>query len=167
MFAKILKPNLVVRRSLMVSASLRYKDPVYHVFLDKVREYRLKSPKGKPIDAGPEYEAELKEALERLALQYGGGEGIDLTQFPKFVLPDIDIDPISVLELPENQPKPEKKEDLKLEDDKKRGDQPKGKDKEVKAKYEKKAKDSDKEVKAKDDKKTTETKAKDDKDKKK
>jgi len=99
MFSRILKPSLVLRRSVTTSASLRYKDPIYHVFLDKVREYRLKSPTGKPIDPGPEYEAELKESLERLALQYGGGEGVDMLEFPKFKLPDIDIDPISVLDL--------------------------------------------------------------------
>ncbi|XP_017128049.1 ATP synthase-coupling factor 6, mitochondrial [Drosophila elegans] len=152
MFANVLKTSLFLRRSFTNSASLRYKDPVYNIFLDKVREYRLKSPKGKPIDAGPEYEAELKEALDRLALQYGGGEGIDLTQFPKFVLPDIDIDPISILDLPENQPEPEKKKDSKLDDDKKQDVKAKGKDKEVKAK---------------DDKKANESKEKDDKDKKK
>ncbi|KAI8041198.1 ATP synthase-coupling factor 6, mitochondrial [Drosophila gunungcola] len=159
MFANVLKTSLFLLRSLSSSAALRFKDPVYHIFLDKVREYRLKSPKGKPIDAGPEYEAELKEALDRLALQYGGGEGIDLTQFPKFVLPDIDIDPISVLDLPENQPKPERKKDSKLDDYKKNDVKAKGKDNEVKAK-------DDKEVKARDDKKANESKDKDDKDKK-
>ncbi|XP_037719435.1 ATP synthase-coupling factor 6, mitochondrial [Drosophila subpulchrella] len=159
MFSRILKPSLVLRRSVTTSASLRYKDPIYHVFLDKVREYRLKSPTGKPIDPGPEYEAELKESLERLALQYGGGEGVDMLEFPKFKLPDIDIDPISVLELPENQPKPEKK-DSETGDDKK-------KDQEVKAKDDKNAKTRDKDKKDKDDKKASETKGKDDKDKKK
>ncbi|KAH8349883.1 hypothetical protein KR084_008649 [Drosophila pseudotakahashii] len=155
MFARVLKPSLVLRRSVGTTASLRYKDPIYHIFLDKVREYRLKSPTGKPIDPGPEYEAELKESLERLALQFGGGEGVDMLEFPKFKLPDIDVDPISVLELPENQPKPKKKSS---KDDK---------DKEVRAKDDKKAKSGDKEVKAKDDKKSNEAKGKDEKDKKK
>ncbi|XP_016994913.2 ATP synthase-coupling factor 6, mitochondrial [Drosophila takahashii] len=155
MFARVLKPSLVLRRSVTTTSSLRYKDPIYHIFLDKVREYRLKSPTGKPIDPGPEYDAELKESLERLALQYGGGEGVDMLEFPKFKLPDIDVDPISVLELPENQPKPEKKGS---KDDK---------DEKVKGKDDKKAKSGDKDVKAKDDKKSTETKGKDEKDKKK
>ncbi|EDW93477.1 uncharacterized protein LOC6533030 [Drosophila yakuba] len=147
MFSRILKPSLVLCRSVNTSAWLRYKDPVYQIFLDKVREYRLKSPKGKPIDPGPEYEAELKEALERLALQYGGGEGVDMTEFPKFKMPDLDIDPISVQDLPENKPKPEKE----------------SKDKEVQAKD----KGGDKKVKGKDDKKANQTKGKDEKDKKK
>ncbi|XP_016966701.1 ATP synthase-coupling factor 6, mitochondrial [Drosophila biarmipes] len=159
MFSRVLKPTLVLSRSVTTSASLRYKDPIYHIFLDKVREYRLKSPTGKPIDPGPEYEAELKESLERLALQYGGGEGVDMLAFPKFKLPDIDIDPISVLDLPENQPKPEKK-DSKTGDDEK-------KDQQVKAKDDKKTKTGDKEVKGKGDKKANESKGKDDKDKKK
>ncbi|XP_032575174.1 uncharacterized protein LOC6610848 isoform X2 [Drosophila sechellia] len=127
MFSRILKPSLVLCR--------------------RVREYRLKSPKGKPVDPGPEFDAELKEVTERLALQYGGGEGVDMLEFPKFKLPDIDIDPISVDDLPENQPKPEKE----------------NKDKEVKAKE----KGGEKEVKAKDGKKTDEPKGKDEKDKKK
>ncbi|XP_017070920.1 ATP synthase-coupling factor 6, mitochondrial [Drosophila eugracilis] len=155
MFARILKPSLVLRRGVTTSASLRYKDPIYQTFLDKVREYRLKSPKGKPVDPGPEFDLELKEATERLALQYGGGEGVDLLQFPKFQFPDIDIDPISILDLPENQPKPEKKGDKKKDD------------KEAKAKDDKKAKGGGKEEKAKDDKKEREAKGKDEKDKKK
>lgn len=99
MFSRFLKPSLVLCRSVSNTASLRYKDPIYQIFLDKVREYRLKSPKGKPVDPGPEFEAELKEVTERLALQYGGGEGVDMLEFPKFKLPDIDIDPISVDDL--------------------------------------------------------------------
>lgn len=99
MFSRILKPSLVLCRSVSNTASLRYKDPIYQIFLDKVREYRLKSPKGKPVDPGPEFEAELKEVTERLALQYGGDEGVDMLEFPKFKLPDIDIDPISVDDL--------------------------------------------------------------------
>ncbi|XP_033158943.1 ATP synthase-coupling factor 6, mitochondrial [Drosophila mauritiana] len=147
MFSRILKPSLVLCRSVSTTASLRYKDPIYQIFLDKVREYRLKSPKGKPVDPGPEFEAELKEVTERLAIQYGGGEGVDMLEFPKFKLPDIDIDPISVDDLPENQPKPEKENKFK----------------EVKAKE----KGGDKEVKAKDGKKADEPKGKDEKNKKK
>ncbi|EDX09287.1 ATP synthase-coupling factor 6, mitochondrial [Drosophila simulans] len=147
MFSRILKPSLVLCRSVSTTASNRYKDPVYQIFLDKVREYRLKSPKGKPVDPGPEFEAELKEVTERLAVQYGGGEGVDMLEFPKFKLPDIDIDPISVDDLPENQPKPEKE----------------NKDIEVKAKE----KGGEKEVKAKDGKKADEAKGKHEKDKKK
>ncbi|EDV50984.1 ATP synthase-coupling factor 6, mitochondrial [Drosophila erecta] len=147
MFSRILKPGLVLCRSVTTTARLRYKDPIHQIFLDKVREYRLKSPKGKPIDPGPEYEAELKEALERLALQYGGGEGVDMLEFPIFKMPDLDIDPISIQDLPENNPKPEKA----------------GKDKEAKAKDNK----AEKKGKGTDDKKVNETKGKDEKDKKK
>ncbi|KAH8380154.1 hypothetical protein KR009_009245 [Drosophila setifemur] len=121
MFSRVLSSSLIWRRSLSLTSAMRgYKDPCYEAFLEKVREYRLKSPTGKPIDAGPEYEAELQEALCKLAEKFGGGEGVDLLQFPKFRLPDIDIDPISIMDLPENQPKEEEKnKEVKDKDDKK------------------------------------------------
>ncbi|XP_017053539.2 LOW QUALITY PROTEIN: ATP synthase-coupling factor 6, mitochondrial [Drosophila ficusphila] len=170
MFSRVLRPCLYLRRSIATSTGLRYKDPIYPIFLDKVREYKLKSPTGKPVDVGPEYEAELKETIDRLALKYGGGEGIDMLQFPKFVLPDIDIDPTSICELPEYKQMVEQKK--ASEAAKKMDPKSKGKDNDVKGKDEKK-KGGDKEVKAGDDKKgkdvkkAEEAKGKDEKDKKK
>ncbi|XP_022208333.1 uncharacterized protein LOC111064838 [Drosophila obscura] len=136
--------SLIFRRNIALSATRRYKDPIYEIFLEKVSEYHKKSPTGKPLDAGPEFEQELNETLERLALKFGGGDGIDMLEFPKFKEPVVTLDPLSILVKPEE--KTEKNGNAKK------------KPKEMKAA----AKENDKkqEKKAKDQKKTNETKAK-------
>lgn len=91
-----LKTSLVWRRNCSQGCS---KDLVYTAFLDKVREYRLKSPTGKPVDPPPELERELCEALDNLRLKFGFDKGVDVLAFPKLKMPDIDVDPISILEL--------------------------------------------------------------------
>ncbi|KAH8342453.1 hypothetical protein KR059_008387 [Drosophila kikkawai] len=153
MLPRILKSSRIWRRGFCDKAPGISKDPVYQTFLDKVREYRLKSPTGKPVDPTPEYEEELKESIEKLALRYGGGEGVDLLAFPKFKLPDLDIDPISIYDLPEYKDK-EIKDDEKVEEPEKEA-KSKKEDKEMKEAKEKKdkGKKEDKAKKAKDDKK--------------
>ncbi|KAH8235063.1 hypothetical protein KR032_008304, partial [Drosophila birchii] len=99
MLPRILKSSPAWRRCFCDKPPIVHKDPVYQAFLDKVREYRLKSPTGKPVDPTPEYEKELKEALEKLSLRFGGGEGVNLLAFPKFKLPDFFLDPISIYDL--------------------------------------------------------------------
>ncbi|KAH8270384.1 hypothetical protein KR018_009305 [Drosophila ironensis] len=98
MFSRLLSSGLIWRRSFSVTC-VRAKDPCYDAFVEKVREYRLKSPDGKPVDPTPEYHEELKQALEKLAQNYGGGKDVDLLKFPKFQVPDIEIDPISIKHL--------------------------------------------------------------------
>jgi len=39
---------------------------------------------GKLVDATPDLERELAAELEKVAKQYGGGEGVDMAQFPTF-----------------------------------------------------------------------------------
>jgi hypothetical protein len=39
---------------------------------------------GKLVEPTPEIERELATELEKVAKQYGGGEGVDMTQFPTF-----------------------------------------------------------------------------------
>jgi F-type H+-transporting ATPase subunit 6 len=39
---------------------------------------------GKLVEPTPEIERELTTELEKVAKQYGGGEGVDMTQFPTF-----------------------------------------------------------------------------------
>jgi F-type H+-transporting ATPase subunit 6 len=39
---------------------------------------------GKLVDPTPDIERELAAELEKVAKQYGGGEGVDMTQFPTF-----------------------------------------------------------------------------------
>lgn len=47
------------------------------------------------VDPTPETERELKTELERIAKQFGGGEGVDMTKFPEFKFQEPKIDPIS------------------------------------------------------------------------
>ena len=39
---------------------------------------------GKLVEPTPDIERELVAELEKVAKQYGGGEGVDMTQFPTF-----------------------------------------------------------------------------------
>ncbi|NWX22600.1 ATP5J factor, partial [Aegotheles bennettii] len=75
-----------LRRNVGLSAVLFNKakelDPVQKLFLDKIREYNTKSKQaGGPVDAGPEFQKDMNEALARLQRAYGEG---DLTKFPDF-----------------------------------------------------------------------------------
>jgi F-type H+-transporting ATPase subunit 6 len=36
------------------------------------------------VDATPQTEADLAAELDKVAKQYGGGKGIDMTKFPEF-----------------------------------------------------------------------------------
>jgi len=47
------------------------------------------------VEASPEIQKELASELEKAAKQYGGGDGVDMTQFPSFKFTDPKIDPIS------------------------------------------------------------------------
>lgn len=51
---------------------------------------------GKMVDPTPEIERELKTELERVAKQYGGGEGTDMTKFPEFKFEEPKVDPINL-----------------------------------------------------------------------
>ncbi|XP_063235385.1 ATP synthase-coupling factor 6, mitochondrial [Bacillus rossius redtenbacheri] len=72
-------------------------DPIQQLFIDKVREYSKKSSAagGKLVDPTPEIQKELQTELDKLAKQYGGGEGVDMTQFPTFKFPEPQLDPIN------------------------------------------------------------------------
>lgn len=50
---------------------------------------------GKLVDATPEIQQELKQELEKLSKQYGGGEGTDMTKFPEFKFTDPKLDSIN------------------------------------------------------------------------
>ncbi|KAH8334841.1 hypothetical protein KR067_005556 [Drosophila pandora] len=150
MFSRFVTSSLIWRRSFSVS-TVRQRDACYKAFEEKVREYRLKSPDGKPVDPTPEYYKELEEAICKLGENYGGGEGVDLLEFPKFQIPDLDIDPISVLELPENKPKKDKEgNEVEAKDAKGKKDKDE-KDKKAKAGGKDDKKDKDKKEKPKTD----------------
>ncbi|XP_058058373.1 ATP synthase-coupling factor 6, mitochondrial [Anopheles bellator] len=89
--------GLQARRNYGVSAVLLSKatDPIQQLFVNKLREYGQKSAGGKLVDATPEIERELKQEMEKLAKQYGGASGVDMTAFPTFKFEEPKIDPIN------------------------------------------------------------------------
>ncbi|XP_065338751.1 ATP synthase-coupling factor 6, mitochondrial [Cloeon dipterum] len=91
--------NDVVSRCLSVNvpALAKAADPVQQLFIDKIRDYAQKSKaaNGKLVDASPEIQKELAAELEKAAKQYGGGQGVDMTQFPSFKFTEPKVDPIS------------------------------------------------------------------------
>ncbi|XP_070505769.1 ATP synthase-coupling factor 6, mitochondrial [Chironomus tepperi] len=87
----------IARRNFGIAAPALQKvsDPIQQMFLDKIREYKSKSAGGKMVDATPEIQRELAQELDKLAKQYGGGEGVDMTKFPEFKFQEPKIDPIN------------------------------------------------------------------------
>lgn len=80
----------IAKRSfgIMVPAMQKVSDPIQQLFLDKIREYKSKSSGGKMVDPTPETQKQLKAELDRVAAQYGGGPGVDMTKFPTFKFED-------------------------------------------------------------------------------
>ncbi|KYM98130.1 PREDICTED: ATP synthase-coupling factor 6, mitochondrial [Cyphomyrmex costatus] len=75
-----------------VPALQKAVDPIQQLFLDKLREYKSKSVGGKLVDPSPEITKERESELEKLSIQYGGGPGVDMTQFPQFKFVDPPIE---------------------------------------------------------------------------
>ncbi|XP_072386020.1 ATP synthase-coupling factor 6, mitochondrial [Diabrotica undecimpunctata] len=91
--------NEVCSRNIGILAPCLQKasDPIQQLFVDKIREYRQKSNSGKSlVEPTPELEKELKTELDKVAKQYGGGQGVDMTKFPSFKFQDPVIDPINL-----------------------------------------------------------------------
>ncbi|KAL6267361.1 hypothetical protein P5V15_000436 [Pogonomyrmex californicus] len=78
--------------SINIPALQKATDPIQQLFLDKLREYKSKSVNGKLVDPSPEIMKEWESELEKLSIQYGGGKGIDMTQFPQFKFDDPVVD---------------------------------------------------------------------------
>ena len=71
-------------------------DIIYPVFLlVQVRDYanKKKSAGGKLVDATAETDAEIKREMEKIAKNFGGEAGADMTKFPdvKFENPAIEV----------------------------------------------------------------------------
>uniref|UniRef100_A0A069DNC6 ATP synthase-coupling factor 6, mitochondrial n=1 Tax=Panstrongylus megistus TaxID=65343 RepID=A0A069DNC6_9HEMI len=92
--------NVQTRRNIGICAPTLQKvsDPIQQLFLDKLREYKQKSSGGKMVDPSPSTDRELKQELLKLATQYGGKEGVDMTKFPDFKFLDAKLDPINLEE---------------------------------------------------------------------
>merc|ERR1712061_381520 len=74
------------RRNIATSymAAAAAADPIQQLFVDKVRDYanKKKSAGGKLVDATAETDAEMKREMCKIAKQYGGEAGADMTKFP-------------------------------------------------------------------------------------
>merc|ERR1712025_1158075 len=69
------------------------KDPIQELFLTSIRAY---SSTGGIENADPVAKSELNAELTRVAKQFGGVEGDDMTQFPTLNFTDPEVDPINV-----------------------------------------------------------------------
>jgi len=73
-------------------------DPIQALFVSKIQEYATKKAAagGSMVDANPTTEAELQAELDKVAKQYGGGAGVDMTAFPELAFPEPALDPINL-----------------------------------------------------------------------
>ncbi|XP_067012906.2 ATP synthase-coupling factor 6, mitochondrial [Anabrus simplex] len=91
---------VLLRRNIGISAPILQKatDPIQQLFIEKLKEYQKKSSSvgGKMVDPTPDIERELAAELDKVAKQYGGKEGADMTKFPTFQFKDPVLDPINL-----------------------------------------------------------------------
>merc|ERR1712059_230401 len=69
------------------------KDPIQELFLTSIKSY---SGSGGLANADAASQADLVKELERVAKQYGGAEGVDMTQFPAVEFEEITVEPINI-----------------------------------------------------------------------
>uniref|UniRef100_A0A2A4JAN6 Uncharacterized protein n=1 Tax=Heliothis virescens TaxID=7102 RepID=A0A2A4JAN6_HELVI len=69
-------------------------DPIQQLFVDKIREYKQKSPDGALLEPSPAILKEMKAELGKLEKRFGGGPGVDMTAFPDFKFEEPKLDPI-------------------------------------------------------------------------
>ncbi|XP_037779632.1 ATP synthase-coupling factor 6, mitochondrial-like [Penaeus monodon] len=95
---KVKTLQTILRRNFGASTVLlKTSDPIQQLFVDKIQEYSKKSKAagGKLVDMTPEVEKQLQQELDKVARQYGGGPGVDMTKFPTFTFQDPKIDPLN------------------------------------------------------------------------
>merc|ERR1711994_699418 len=82
-----LKAEVEAKRLAEEEARIFNTDIVQELFVEKIREYAQKKQAagGKFVDATPQTEANLQGELDKVAKKYGGGQGVDMTQFPEMV----------------------------------------------------------------------------------
>merc|ERR1711875_23310 len=69
------------------------KDPIQELFLTSIRAY---GSSGGLAAADAATQAELQAELTRVAKQFGGAEGEDMSQFPSLSFEDPEVDPINI-----------------------------------------------------------------------
>ncbi|KAL7852750.1 hypothetical protein SRHO_G00185350 [Serrasalmus rhombeus] len=89
--------RVTLRRNIGLSAVLLNRakelDPVQKLFVDKIREYNVKSKSaGGVVDAGPNYQKNMTEEITKLQRLYGGG---DMAKFPDFKFPEPKLDEVA------------------------------------------------------------------------
>ncbi|XP_017557389.1 ATP synthase-coupling factor 6, mitochondrial [Pygocentrus nattereri] len=89
--------RVTLRRNVGLSAVLLNRakelDPVQKLFVDKIREYNVKSKSaGGVVDAGPNYQKNMTEEIAKLQRLYGGG---DMAKFPDFKFPEPKLDEVA------------------------------------------------------------------------
>ncbi|XP_014256081.1 ATP synthase-coupling factor 6, mitochondrial-like [Cimex lectularius] len=92
----VLRTEAIRNISAMPVMFAKATDPIQQLFLDKLRDYQRRSSGGKLVDPTPEIEKEWKQEMTKLAKQYGGSEGVDMTKFPDFKFKDVKLDPVSM-----------------------------------------------------------------------
>lgn len=77
------------RRNIAILAPALQKatDPIQQLFVNKIRECKSASVSGGLAN-------EMKVELERVAKQYGGGQGVDMAKFPDVKFTEPAVDPI-------------------------------------------------------------------------
>ncbi|GAB0091006.1 ATP synthase-coupling factor 6, mitochondrial [Sergentomyia squamirostris] len=95
--AILVRKGVFSARNFGISAPAAQKatDPIQALFVKKIQEYKSKSSGGNLVDASPEVEKELKNELDRVSKQFGGGAGVDMTKFPEFKFEPAKVDPIN------------------------------------------------------------------------
>nr|ALS04820.1 mitochondrial ATP synthase-coupling factor 6 [Pseudodiaptomus poplesia] len=84
--------------SVWAPALTKASDPIQALFVEKIREYdtKKKAAGGKLVDADANSEAALQNELDKVAKQYGGGPGVDMTSFPSLSFKDPVVEPINI-----------------------------------------------------------------------
>merc|ERR1712080_189791 len=82
----------------LAAAAPAPSDPIQALFLSKIQDYAAKkaAAKGGMVDATPATQAELQAELDKVARQFGGGPGVDMSAFPELSFQEPKIDPINV-----------------------------------------------------------------------
>jgi len=89
----------VARRNFGIFApAMQVSDPIQALFVEKIQDYskRSQAAGGKFVDATKASDADLQRELDKVAKQYGGGAGVDMTSFPVLEFADPAIEPINV-----------------------------------------------------------------------
>merc|ERR1711976_205342 len=88
-------------RNFGVTAAVQQKaeaqDPIQQLFLEKIREYAMKSTAagGKLVDSTPEKEAELKAEMDKVDRMFGA-TGPDFLKFPTFDFKDSSLEEVQL-----------------------------------------------------------------------